>query len=283
MSGLGNLLKNIEEYVALQLDEDFDAVQVKPDTLKELLSYFDDPESAPQPAVAVAPAPRPQAQARPVAIKPAPAKPVPKPEPKIELPAFQSADEIAEHISQCKRCALHKTRKSTVPGIGKTDRPDIMFIGGEPREKENQTGLPFEGEAGALLDKMIGAMGYSRDPVFLTDTIKCRAFFPDTGKDRKPHQDEFEQCVPYLKAQIKQIQPKIIVALGNTAIHGLLGKKVQITRIRGQWHKYNGIDLLPTYHPTFLIKQAQHKGEAWADLKSVLAKLGKTVPQPGKK
>jgi DNA polymerase len=280
MSKLAHLLKNIEAYVALQHDEEFDSIQVQPDTLKELLRYFDDPESQPQPAVAAA-APRIQT---PPPSRPAPVKPAPAPAPKIvQLPAFKTADEIAQHITECKRCPLNKTRAHTVPGTGKTDRPDIMIIGGEPTEEENNAGIPFVGEAGALLDRMIGAMGYKRDDLYLTNVIKCRAFYPDTNKDRKPTQTELEECLPYIKAQIKQIRPKVIVALGNTAIHSLIDKKLHIGRVRGTWYTYEGIDLLPTYHPTFLIKSPSNKGDAWTDLKSVLAKLGKPVPTPGKK
>jgi DNA polymerase len=281
MSKLAHFLKNIEAYVALQHDEEFDSIQVQPDTLKELLSYFDAPESQPQPVAAAAPAPRVQA---PAPARPLPVKPAPAPAPKIvKLPAFQTANEIAQHISQCKRCPLNKTRANTVPGTGNTDRPDIMIIGGEPTEEENNAGIPFVGEAGALLDKMIGAMGYRREDLYLTNVIKCRAFYPDTNKDRKPTDAELEECLPYLKAQIKQIQPKVIVALGNTAIHGLLNKKLHIGRIRGEWHNYEGIALLPTYHPTYLIKSPSNKGDAWTDLKSVLTKLGKPIPTPGKK
>ncbi|MFC1467832.1 uracil-DNA glycosylase family protein [Verrucomicrobiota bacterium] len=279
MSKLGNLLKNIEEFIAFQQDEDFDAVQVNPATLKELLSYFDNPERAPQPAsrpAAVKPVAR---QAQP---KPAP-KPIEKPKPTIQLPDFQSMEEIAEHISQCKRCPLCKTRSLTVPGEGNVNRPEIMFIGEGPRFEEDKQGRPLVGPAGQLFAKMVAAMGYTREEVFIGTVIKCRAFHTETNKDRRPTADETFNCLPYLKAQIKLIKPKVIVALGQTASRILLNEKAAITQLHGKWRKFEGIDLMPTYQPDLLLRHPEYKGDTWSDLKAVLAHLGKPVPQPKKK
>lgn len=279
MSGLRALLQNMEEYIALQRDEAFDAVQVQPDTLKELLRYFDNPEKAPQAA------PRPAAPKTapvPQQSKPAP-KPVEQPKPEIKLPVFESMDEIAEHISKCKRCPLSKTRTCTVPGEGNIDHPDIMFIGEGPREQEDKQGRPLIGPAGQLFEKMIAAMGYKREEIFLGTVVKCRAFYPETNKDRRPTAEETYNCMPYLKAQIKMIQPKVIVALGQTATQLLLNEKTAITQLHGKWTKYEGIDLMPTYQPALLLRFPEYKGDTWSDLKAVLKHLGKPVPQPKKK
>jgi len=149
----------------------------------------------------------------------------------------------------------------------------VMFVGEGPGADEDAQGRPFVGAAGQLLDKMIEAMGYKRGDVFIANIVKCRP-----PGNRVPLPDEMNACVPYLKAQIALIQPKIIVALGKTAVQGLLQEEVAITKFRGTWCKYEGIDLMPTYHPAFLLRSPGHKGEAWADLKAVLAKLGKEPP-----
>lgn len=271
MSGLAKLLQNIEEYLALQQDENFDSIQVNPDTLKELLSYFESPEPAHKSENRVV---LEQTRAT-QAPKP---KPIKKTAPQIVLPDFKSMDEIAKHIHQCKRCPLSKTRTCTVPGEGKIDHPDIMFIGEGPRAEEDKQGLPLIGPAGQLFEKMIAAMGYSKDQIFLSSIVKCRAFYPETNKDRRPTPAEISQCIPYLKAQIKLIQPKVIVALGQTAAQLLLDETAAITQLHGKWAQYEGIDLMPTYQPALLLRFPEYKGDAWTDLKAVLKHLGKPIP-----
>jgi DNA polymerase len=120
---------------------------------------------------------------------------------------------------------------------------------------------------------MINAMGYQREEVFIANIVKCRP-----PNNRVPLPEEMTACTPYLKAQIALIQPKLIVALGKTAVEGLLNKPVAITKLRGTWCAYEGIDLMPTYHPAYLLRSPGKKGEAWADLKAALAKLGKEPP-----
>ena len=185
----------------------------------------------------------------------------------------KSLEEIAGQIRVCTACPLHQSRTNTVPGEGNPRRPDILFVGEGPGAEEDQQGRPFVGAAGQLLDKMIAAMGYSRQDVFIANMVKCRP-----PGNRVPLPEEMSACVPYLKAQIELIRPKIIVALGKTAVQGLLGKDVAITRFRGTWCTYEGIDLMPTYHPAYLLRLPGKKGETWADLKAVLAKLGKEAP-----
>ncbi|QBG49089.1 uracil-DNA glycosylase [Verrucomicrobia bacterium S94] len=148
-----------------------------------------------------------------------------------------------------------------------------MFVGEGPGAEEDAQGRPFVGKAGKLLDKMIEAMGYTREQVYIGNVVKCRP-----PKNRKPLPEEMEMCLPYLRQQIRLIQPKIIVGLGGTAMEGLLGRPVGITRIRGVWQEYAGIRLMPTFHPSYLLRDPSKKKEAWADLKLVLAALGKEPP-----
>jgi DNA polymerase len=185
----------------------------------------------------------------------------------------KTLEEIAGQIRVCSACPLNASRKNTVPGEGNPNRPDIMFIGEGPGADEDAQGRPFVGAAGQLLDKMIAGMGYKRSDVFIANIVKCRP-----PGNRVPLPEEMNACVPYLKAQIALVQPKTIVALGKTAVQGLLQEEVAITKFRGTWCQYEGIDLMPTYHPAFLLRSPGHKGEAWNDLKSVLAKLGKEPP-----
>ena len=174
----------------------------------------------------------------------------------------------------CTQCRLHKGRTRTVPGQGST-APEIMFIGEGPGYDEDQQGLAFVGRAGQLLTKIIEAMGLTRDEVFIGNIVKCRP-----PENRKPLPDEMQACLPYLREQIRLLNPKIIVALGATAVQGLLEiETVGITKMRGKWLSYNGIDLMPTYHPAYLLRNPVAKKDVWEDMKAVLAKLGKEPPK----
>jgi uracil-DNA glycosylase family 4 len=179
---------------------------------------------------------------------------------------------ISAEISHCTKCGLHKTRTNTVPGQG-NNSPEIMFVGEAPGADEDAQGLAFVGAAGQLLTKMIEAMGLSRDEVFIANILKCRP--PD---NRRPTPEEMQTCIPYLKEQIKTLKPRVIVALGATAVHGLLAVDTGISKLRGQWHKFEGIDVMPTFHPAYLLRNPTTKREAWEDLKSVLRHVGKTPP-----
>ncbi len=184
-----------------------------------------------------------------------------------------SLKEIAARIAECTKCPLHKTRTRAVPGQGSA-APELMFIGEGPGYDEDQQGLAFVGRAGQLLTKIIEAMGFTRDEVFIGNIVKCRP-----PENRKPLPDEMSACLPYLRAQIEQLNPKLIVALGATAIQGLLQiETVGITKLRGQWMSYQGIDLMPTFHPAYLLRNPAAKRDVWEDMKAVLAKLGKKPP-----
>ena len=180
--------------------------------------------------------------------------------------------QIAGTIGDCTLCDLHRTRHNVVPGQG-CQSPEIMFVGEAPGADEDEQGLAFIGRAGKLLTKMIGAMGFSRDEVFIGNILKCRP-----PGNRTPTPQEMEVCMPYLKAQIAVLQPKVIVALGGTAAKGLLNTESGISKLRGIWTTFEDIDLMPTYHPAYLLYNPSAKRDVWEDLQAVLKKLGRKVP-----
>ncbi len=269
MSQRDALFDQLQDFLEYKKEEGFQALEVSPETLAAL-----------QPAVVAKPAAGTPTRGAPKVA--ATARPAARPSPPAATPATakstvkvtgKTLDEIAGQIRTCNACPLHESRKNTVPGEGNPNQPDILFIGDAPGLEEDAKGLFFVSEAGQLLDKMIGAMGYKREEIFITNIVKCRP--PGT---RVPLPEEITTCTPYLKAQIALIQPKIIVALGKTAVEGLLNEKVAITRLRGTWKTCEGIDLMPTFHPGYLLKVPAKKREVWADLQAVLAKLGKQPP-----
>jgi len=184
----------------------------------------------------------------------------------------RSLSEIAVEIAACRKCGLHKTRRKTVPGQGHPE-PEILFIGEAPGADEDEQGLAFVGAAGQLLTKMIAAMGFQREEVFIANILKCRP-----PENRPPTPVEMETCIPYLKEQIQRLKPQVIVALGATAVRGLLKVETGITRLRGSWHVFEGIPVMPTFHPAYLLRNPPAKKEAWADLQAVLRRIGKTPP-----
>jgi DNA polymerase len=185
---------------------------------------------------------------------------------------------IASEIAACRACRLCEKRTRVVPGQGRAQQPDIMFIGEGPGEDEDLQGLAFVGRAGQLLTQIIEAMGYSRDEVFIGNVVKCRP-----PGNRTPLPDEMAACLHFLERQIDVIRPKLIVALGGTAMKGLFSApQISITRVRGQWMQYRGIPVMPTFHPAYLLRNPSAKREVWEDMKQVLARLGRPVPARGK-
>ncbi len=182
---------------------------------------------------------------------------------------------------QCMKCAnLAATRTNVVFGVGSIDA-ELMFVGEAPGADEDAAGEPFVGAAGQLLTKMIGAMGLTRDQVYIANILKCRPDMPrGSSGNRKPTPEEMQTCIPYLHAQIDLIQPKVLVGLGGTAMEGLLGKS-GITKLRGQWHTYRGIPLMPTYHPAYLLRNQSNaeKRRVWEDLLAVMEKLGLPISE----
>lgn len=200
----------------------------------------------------------------------APVFPPPAAEESADVAAGLAA--VAEKVRACTLCPLHATRTRTVPGQGST-APEIMFIGEGPGADEDQQGLAFVGRAGQLLTKIIEAMGFTREQVFIGNIVKCRP-----PGNRVPMPEEMQTCLPYLREQIALLKPKVIVALGATAVKGLLDTQSGITRLRGQWMSYEGIDLMPTFHPAYLLRNPAGKKDVWEDMKAVLARLGREPP-----
>ena len=193
---------------------------------------------------------------------------------------LQAIADLRSRVMGCVKCPnLVSARKNVVFGVGNADA-ELMFVGEAPGADEDAQGEPFVGAAGQLLTKMIQAMGLSRDSVYIANILKCR---PDTpGQqygNRKPNPDEMRTCIPWLHQQIDLIRPKVLVGLGATAIEGLLGKTTGIMRLRGQWHTYREIPLMPTYHPAFLLRNQamSEKRNVWEDLLKVMERLGLSI------
>src|SRR6201993_489662 len=184
---------------------------------------------------------------------------------------------VRERVRACKKCAhLACSRTQTVFGVGNPDA-DLMFIGEAPGADEDEQGEPFVGKAGQLLTRIIQTMGLTRDSVYIANILKCRPDTPgQTAGNRKPTSEEMQTCIPYLHEQIDLIRPKVIVALGATAVEGLLGKTIGITRLRGQWKTYRGIPLMHTYHPAYLLRNQalSEKRRVWEDMLLVMERLG---------
>lgn len=239
----------------------------------------DDPAAAAEidPAVKaafLAPTPaRPKSVGASPARAPAPARSEPPTTANSNGASGDSLAAVAAEIAACSRCSLAATRTNVVPGIGNADCPDVMFIGEAPGADEDARGEPFVGRAGQLLTKMIAAMGYSRDQVFIANILKCRP-----PGNRTPTPQEMDVCIPFLRRQVRLVRPRTIVALGATAAKGLLATDRGINTLRGQWHEFDGIPLLPTFHPAYLLRMPSAKRDAWNDLKLVLARLGRTPP-----
>ncbi len=167
---------------------------------------------------------------------------------------------LAACVAGCTRCELSQSRTNTVFGVGNRSA-DWMIIGEAPGAEEDRRGEPFVGRAGRLLDEMLRAIGMSRDAVFIANILKCR---PPNNRDPKP--GEVAECRGYLERQIELIQPKIILAVGKIAAQNLLGSNETVGRLRSRHHVLNGIPLVVTYHPAYLLRSPSHKSDSWRDL-----------------
>jgi DNA polymerase len=175
-------------------------------------------------------------------------------------------------LGACTRCKLHRGRNSIVFGAG-SPSARLVFVGEGPGESEDRQGIPFVGAAGQLLTKMISAMGFGRDDVYICNVVKCR---PPNNRD--PEADEVDACEGFLKAQLGVIRPQVIVGLGKVACSTLLRNHTPITKLRGTWQSYEGVDFMPTYHPSYLLREERdpekkRKREAWGDLQLVMERL----------
>jgi DNA polymerase len=212
-----------------------------------------------------------------IAIAPAKAAPPVSVLPIVNAPSlFEAIDRvendtlerIREDLGECTRCRLHLQRNKIVFGAG-NPRAELVFVGEGPGHDEDVQGLPFVGRAGKLLTQMIEAMGLTREQVYICNVVKCRP-----PENRKPEDDEVATCSPYLYRQLDVIAPKAIVCLGATAAQALLKTKDSISRFRGNWLDYRGTKLMVTYHPAYLLRNPNAKGEVWKDLQKVMAHLG---------
>jgi len=177
-------------------------------------------------------------------------------------------ERIREDLGECTRCRLHKQRNKIVFGVG-NPHAGLVFVGEGPGHDEDVQGLPFVGRAGKLLTQMIEAMGLQREDVYICNVVKCRP-----PENRTPADDEVATCSPYLYRQLDAIAPKAIVCLGAVAAQTLLGTKDSISRYRGVWFDFRNAKLLATYHPAYLLRNPNAKGEVWKDLQKVMTLLG---------
>ncbi len=176
--------------------------------------------------------------------------------------------DLRYEVELCRACPLHETRKTVVFGRG-NPAANLVFVGEAPGYEEDQQGEPFVGEAGRLLDRILFAMELSADDVYICNLIKCR---PPANRD--PHVDEVTACEPYLKRQLALLKPTVIVALGRFAAQALLGVQAPVSRLRGQWYSYEGVALMPTFHPAYLLRSPQEKKLVWGDMRKVKQRLG---------
>jgi DNA polymerase len=180
----------------------------------------------------------------------------------------KSLEELRAAIGDCERCKLCSGRTHLVFGVG-NPKAKLMFVGEGPGRDEDLQGEPFVGRAGQLLTDIITkGMGLKREDVYIANVVKCRP-----PENRNPEPDEVAACEPFLKKQIDLIRPKIIVGLGKFAVQTLLQSKVPITKVRGNWHSYHGIKLMPTFHPAYLLRNPADKKLVWEDIKKVIKEL----------
>ena len=185
----------------------------------------------------------------------------PVPAPRVDLP--DDLGTLARLVSECRKCGLCETRTNTVFADG-SPKAKLVFIGEAPGRDEDLKGLPFVGRAGQLLDKMIAAIGLRRDEVYICNVLKCRP-----PENRTPAPDEVEQCPPYLEQQLALVKPALICALGLSAVQALLKTKSSMASLRGRTFDYQGIPLIPTYHPAALLRNPGLKRDAWEDMQRV--------------
>ena len=225
----------------------------------------------------------PMREAPPRPVPPVPQRPVTERTPASAPPASAvpvsgpaTLEAIREEIGDCRRCKLQKGRTNIVFGEG-DPKAVLLFVGEGPGSEEDQQGRPFVGAAGQLLTDIIEkGMKLKRADVYICNIVKCRP-----PGNRNPEPDEVEACIGFVKEQIRAIKPKVIVTLGNVPTQNLLNTKQGITKMRGVWQEYDGIPVMPTFHPSYLLRSPGEKGKVWEDIKLVMKKMGMTVPTKG--
>lgn len=180
---------------------------------------------------------------------------------------IESLEELSARLQGCQLCPLSEQRQNIVFGVG-NPQADLVLVGEAPGREEDEKGFPFVGEAGRLLDRILFAMKLTRQDVYICNVIKCR---PPSNRDPQPQ--EIAACEQFLKLQLAAIKPRLIIALGRFAAQTLLQTKDPIGRLRGYWSEYQGIPLMPTYHPAYLLRNPAGKREVWEDMKQVMTRL----------
>lgn len=267
---LADILKQTREYLGAMKDDGVTHLDVSLEAAGRLKKPRQPRAAAPR--TLRAPASAVVQPVRPATPRPMSPAPVVSATGSSDDPTLKELRRVAGVVAACTKCALHKERTRTVPGQGHP-HPDIMFVGEAPGADEDRSGLAFVGQAGQLLTRMIEAMGLMRDEVFIANIAKCRP-----PGNRPPAPDEMAACLPYLREQIAVLKPKVIVALGSTSAHGLLNVETPIGKLRGQWQNFAGIDLMPTFHPAYLLRNPSAKHEVWEDLKAALKRIGRMPP-----
>ena len=179
----------------------------------------------------------------------------------VEAPGSMDWSELRDCVAHCTRCELAQSRTNTVFGVGNPNA-DWLIIGEAPGAEEDRRGEPFVGRAGMLLDEMLRAIGKSRDSVFIANILKCR---PPNNRD--PRAEEAAACRRYLERQIELVRPRVILAVGRIAAQNLLGSSEPVGRMRGRPHDFDGIPLVVTYHPAYLLRSPSQKAKSWSDLR----------------
>jgi uracil-DNA glycosylase len=213
-------------------------------------------------------------------------KPIARAEPEQRQSRASNAAEDFEKlrltVAACTKCPhLAASRHTVVFGVG-NPQADLMFVGEAPGADEDMQGEPFVGRAGELLTRIIQTMGFKRSDVFIANVLKCRPNMPPgVSGNRPPTSEEMETCLPYLRKQIELIEPKILVALGAVAMRGLFGKTEPMGQMRGRWHTFGSIPVMPTYHPSYLLRNQaiSEKRRAWEDMLQVLERLGLPISE----
>ena len=179
---------------------------------------------------------------------------------------------LKQEAAACKACPLYKTATNHVFGVG-NPAAEIVFVGEAPGEDEDLQGEPFVGKAGQLLTRIIRAMGLAREDVYIANILKHRP-----PNNRNPLPEEIRACTPFLDRQMDVIRPRVIITLGKFSTEYLTGNPEGITRVRGRWHEWRGIPLMPTFHPSYLLRNPSAKRQVWDDMKAVLDRLGRPIP-----
>lgn len=190
-----------------------------------------------------------------------------------DIATLPSMAELEQVALNCVRCRLANGRRQVVVGSGNRDA-DLMFVGEAPGRDEDIEGFPFVGRAGKLLTDIIGAMQLRREDVYIANVIKCRP-----PENRNPEPDELAACRPWIDRQIELVAPRVIVTLGKFAAQSFLGRGVAISSVRGEWHSYGSIRVMPTYHPAYLLRTPSAKKDVWKDMQEVMVELGIAVPE----